>query len=89
MSPLVRRPSRQVVNPQYVFSVVPSPLAGEGGRRPGEGWSGAWPPTPIPSPSAGRGEKSLPAGKQAVAPNTYNPRGFTGRVRLVFLLCGV
>jgi len=44
--------------PRYVFSVVPSPLAGEGGRRPGEGWSGARPLTPTPSPTAGRGEES-------------------------------
>jgi hypothetical protein len=42
----------------YVYSVVPSPLAGEGGRRPGEGSSGARPLTPTPSPTAGRGENN-------------------------------
>ena len=38
----------------------PSPLEGEGGRRPGEGCLGQKRPlTPTPSPSAGRGENAM------------------------------
>jgi tRNA-2-methylthio-N6-dimethylallyladenosine synthase len=37
---------------------LPSPLAGEGGRRPGEGWGGVQPPHPRPLSREGRGEKS-------------------------------
>jgi len=43
---------------EYVFSVVPSPLAGEGGRRPGEGLAVDRPLTPTPSPSLGRAENA-------------------------------
>jgi len=55
---MARRHVRTQPRGVYVFSVVPSPLVGEGGRRPGEGWGSARPLTPAPSPTAGRGEKA-------------------------------